>query len=91
MWLWRRMARITWKMKRTNESVLREIGVERELWRTLKTRMKKWLGHIMGGNTCIPVRTVIDRRETRRKKGKGKKKRYTTGQSGGMKIVYTES
>ena len=36
MWLWRRMARITWEMKRTNESVLQEIGVERELLRTLK-------------------------------------------------------
>ena len=84
MWLFRRMARITWEMKR-NESVLREIGVVRELLRTLKNRKKKWLGHIMRGNSFMPD---SNRRETRRKKGKGKKKKsYTTEQSGGRKIV----
>ena len=36
MWIWRRMVRITWEMKRTYESVLQEIGVE--LLRTLKNR-----------------------------------------------------
>ena len=30
---------------------------------------------------------TVNRRETRRKKGKGKKKNYTTGQSEGRKIV----
>ena len=44
MWLWRR---ITWEMKRTKESVLQEMGFERELLQTLKNRKKKWLGHIM--------------------------------------------
>ena len=52
------MARITWEMKRTNESVLQEIGVERELLRTLKNNKKKWLGHIMRGNSLY--RTVIE-------------------------------
>ena len=46
------MARITWEMKRTNiESVLQEIGVERELLRTLKNSKKNWMGHIMRGNS----------------------------------------
>ena len=40
MWLWRRMLRITWEMKRLNESVLQEIGVESELLKTLQTRKK---------------------------------------------------
>ena len=43
--------------KEQNESVLREIGVERELLRTLKNRKNKWLGHIMRGNSLY--RTVI--------------------------------
>ena len=38
IWLWRRMAEITREMKITNESVLQEIGVERELLRTLLIR-----------------------------------------------------
>ena len=60
MWLWRRMASITWEMKRTKYmySVLREIGVVRELLRTLTNRKKKWLGHIMRGKSLY--RTVIE-------------------------------
>ena len=71
MWLWRRMARITWEMKRTNESVLQEIGVERELLRTLKNRKKKWLGHIMRGNSLY--RTVM-KGKLEGRKGRGRRR-----------------
>ena len=30
MWIWRKMQRISWTEKRTNESVLMEIGIEED-------------------------------------------------------------
>ena len=49
--------------------ILQEIGVERELLRTSKIRKKKWLGHIMRGNSLY--RTVIEGKlEGRRGRGR---------------------
>ena len=79
MWLWRRMARITWEMKRTNESVLQEIGVERELLRTLKNRKKKWLGHIIRGNSLY--QTVIEGKLEGRR-GRGRRRATLLGNLG---------
>ena len=39
MWCWRRMLRISWTERRTNESVLQEIGKPRELLKTIRKQM----------------------------------------------------
>jgi len=31
MWIWRRMCRISWMEKKSNEEVLKQVGAEREL------------------------------------------------------------
>ena len=46
MWFLRRMLRISWEEKRTNESVLEEAGVERSLMKTIRKRQLQFLGHI---------------------------------------------
>ena len=62
-----------------NESVLREIGVERELLRTLKNRKKKWLGHIMRWNSLY--RTIIEGKLEGR--GRGRRRPTLLGNLGG--------
>ena len=46
MWFYRRMLRISWKEKRTNESVIEETNQERSLIKTIRKRQLKFLGHI---------------------------------------------
>ena len=44
MWFYRRMLRISWKEKRTNESILEETNQERSLIKTIRKRQLKFLG-----------------------------------------------
>ena len=46
MWFYRKMVRISWKEKRTNESILEETNQERSLINTIRKRQLKFLGHI---------------------------------------------
>ena len=52
MWLWRRMERISWKDKISNEEVLERVGVKRDSMDMLRKRKKTWIGHVLRGNGC---------------------------------------
>jgi hypothetical protein len=47
MWLWRRMEKISWTEKKTNEEVLKTVGEQKHLVQLITERKKKWLGHIL--------------------------------------------
>ncbi|GFR58543.1 endonuclease-reverse transcriptase [Elysia marginata] len=46
MWIYRRLAKISWKDKKTNQEVCEHLGAIRELVNTIKTRKIKYFGHI---------------------------------------------
>ena len=46
MWFLRRMLKVSWKDKRTNESVLEEVGIKRSLILTIRKRQMQFLGHL---------------------------------------------
>ena len=58
MWFFRRLLRITWKDKRTNESVLAELSVQRKLLPEIKKRKMKYLGHA-NRNTKTNLMTTV--------------------------------
>ena len=47
MWLYRRVLRIPWTDRVTNAEVLRRMGKEKEVMKTVKTRKLLYLGHVM--------------------------------------------
>src|SRR6218665_3626062 len=49
MWIWRKMQRISWMGKKTNESVHMEIGIEEDemLQQTALRRKLGFFGHVM--------------------------------------------
>ena len=47
MWFLRRMIRIPWTDKSTNEEVLQRAGVERKLIGEIRTRQMRFLGHVI--------------------------------------------
>ena len=53
MWLWRRMEKISWTDKVTNEDVLRRVGIEIQLIYMLRSRKKSWIGHVLRENSLL--------------------------------------
>ena len=47
MWIWRRMEKVSWTEKRTNEEILQRVGEKRCLLETIIKRKKNWIGHII--------------------------------------------
>ena len=47
MWLLRRMMRISWVERVTNEQVLQRAGTKRELMKSIRQRQMRFLGHAM--------------------------------------------
>ena len=47
LWLWRRMLKIPWTARRTNEEVLEMVGEKRHLLMEVRKRQLKFFGHIM--------------------------------------------
>ena len=46
MWIWRCIMKVSWTEHKTNEEVLQMVNTEREMMDTLRSRQKRWLGHI---------------------------------------------
>jgi len=46
MWIWRKMAKVSWKEHRTNEGSLSMVQEERCMVRTIGIRHNSWNGHI---------------------------------------------
>ena len=49
MWVWRRMIKVSWKDKVTNDEVLRLVGQRRMLLETILERKRNWIGHVLRG------------------------------------------
>ena len=69
MWCYRRMLKISWVDKVTNEEVLKRVEEERSLWGTLKRRRDKMIGHILRHEGI--VRDILEA-ETGFKRGRGR-------------------
>ena len=46
MWIWRRMEKISWLDKVTNEEVLKRVNEDRQILNSLWQRKHRWIGHV---------------------------------------------
>lgn len=53
MWLWRRLEKIPWTDKVSNQEVLRRVEEKRCLMRTIWSRKKSWIGHVLRGEGLL--------------------------------------
>ena len=60
MWLWRRMMRISWMEKRTDNSILQEHDIKRELLGHVRKRKLSYFGHLCRDHGCQMTKTVVD-------------------------------
>ena len=47
MWIWRRMLKISWRDKVTNEEALKRVGETRSMLGIIHRRKHGWIGHIL--------------------------------------------
>ena len=72
MWLWRRMVKVKWSDRKTNEEVLRMVSEKRSLVCKIVNRKKNWVGHVLRGDSLL--RDVMEgRMEGKRGRGRMRK------------------
>ena len=72
MWFLRRMLRISWKEKKTNEEVLEQAETKRLLIRTIRKRQMQFLGHL-NRQKCIEHLALTGKIEGKKSKGRPRK------------------
>ena len=70
MWIWRRMEKISWKHNVTNEQVLAIVKEKRMLIHVIRSRKKKWIGHVLRGNGLTLKETIEGRIEGKCTRGR---------------------
>ena len=69
LWCWRRLLRVPWTARRSNQSILKEISP----WCSLEGLMLKlklqYFGHLMGGADSLEKTLILGKIEDRRKRG----------------------
>jgi hypothetical protein len=60
MWCYRRMLRISWTEKITNEEVLQKAEIKKRLYTTIQTKKLQYFGHIIRQNGEPLYRTVLE-------------------------------
>ena len=73
MWCWRRMLKVGWTERRSNESILEVIGGGREMLSVVRRRQMSFLGHIMREDGLENL-TVTGRIAGGRSRGRPRKK-----------------
>ena len=71
MLIWHRMLKVSWTEHKKNDEVLRTVETRRELMDTLRTRQKRWLGHVFHHGTLV---TLVLEGRLLGKKGRGRPK-----------------
>src|SRR6476469_4061355 len=55
MWVWRKMGKVSWMDKRTNEQILSSMNEKRSLIKTIRDRKKNWIGHVVRGDGLMKL------------------------------------
>lgn len=69
MWCWRRLLRVSWMEKRTNASILREVGVEKRLSAVVLSRIMRYFGHVTRANN---IETIFVQGKVNGARGRGR-------------------
>ena len=70
LWCWRRLLRISWTARRSNQSILREICPECSLERLMLKLKLQYLGHLMWRADSFEKTLMLGKIEGRRRRGR---------------------
>ena len=69
LWCWRRLLRVSWTAKRSNQSILKEISPEYSLEGLMLKLKLKYFGHLMQRADSLEKTLMLGKIEGRRKQG----------------------
>ena len=69
LWCWRRLLRVPWTARRSNQSILKEISPEYSLERLMLKLKLQYFGHLMRRTNSFEKTLMLGKIEGRRKRG----------------------
>ena len=70
LWCWRRLLRVPWTARRSNQSILKEISPGRSLEGLMLKLKFQYFGHPMGRNDSLEKTLMLGKIEGRRRRGR---------------------
>ena len=70
LWCWRRLFRVPWTARRSNQSILKEISPEYSLERLVLKLKLQYFGHLMRRTDALEKALMLGRTEGRSKRGR---------------------
>ena len=78
LWCWRRLQRVPWTAKRSNQSILKEISPEYLLERLILKLKLQYFGHLMQRTNTLEKTLMLGKTEGRRRR-RGQRMRWLDG------------
>ena len=69
VWCWRRLLRVTWTARRSNQSILKEISFEYSLEGLMLKLKLLYFGHLMPRGDSLEKTLMLGKTEGRRRRG----------------------
>ena len=69
LWCWRRLLKVSWTAKRSNPSILKEIGPEYSLEGLMLKLKFQYFGHLMRRTDLLEKTLMLGKMEGRRRRG----------------------
>ena len=69
LWCWRRLLRVPWTARRSNQSILKEISSEYSLERLMLMLKLQYFGHLMQRTDSLEKTLMLGNIEGRRRRG----------------------
>ena len=69
LWCWRRLLRVPWTARRSNQSILKEINPEYSLEGLMLKLKLQYLGHLMQRTDSLEKTLILGKLEGRRRRG----------------------
>ena len=69
LWFWRRLLRIPWTARRSNQSILEEISPEYSLEGLMLKLILQYFGHLMRRTDSLEKTLMLGKTEGRRRRG----------------------
>ena len=69
LWCWRRLLRVPWTERRSNQSILKEINPEYSLEGLMLKMKLQYFGHLMPRMDSLEKALMLEKTEDRRRRG----------------------
>ena len=69
LWSWRRLLRVLWTARRSNQSILKEINAEYSLEELMLKLKLQYFGHPMGRTDSLEKTLILGKIESKKRRG----------------------